>query len=56
MPPDPFTAADAAYTVIYAEFCGLRRAGASIIEAAVLTAAHIIVNRVAGHEPPPPAP
>ena len=53
MPPDPFTPADAAYALIYAEFAGLRKAGAGIVEAAVITAAHIIVTRALDQGQPP---
>lgn len=54
MPPDPFTPVDDLFTVVYAEFCGLRRAGASLAEAALITAAHVAVNGIVNQDSQPP--
>lgn len=53
LPPDPFTPVDAMFAVVYAEFCGLRKAGASLGEAALITAAHLAVNGVMNQDNQP---
>lgn len=47
-PADPVAAEDSLYAAIVSEYRGLRRNGAGIIEAAVLTAAQRIMIALAG--------
>lgn len=47
MPPDPFGPADAPSVMIMSEFHGLRRADASLVEAALIVAAHVVINGLA---------
>ena len=49
-PADPVSAEDNTYAAIVSEFRGLRRAGAGWVEAALLTAAHVVVINAANEE------
>jgi hypothetical protein len=44
LPPDPFTPVDLGFAFVMTEFRGLRKAGAGIAEAAMITAAHCVIN------------
>ena len=44
LPPDPFTPVDLGYAFVMSEFRGLRKAGAGLAEAAMITAAHCVIN------------
>lgn len=46
-PADPVAAEHSAYVAIVNEFRGLRHAGAGLIEAALLTAAHLMLVNAA---------
>ena len=46
-PADPVAAEHGAYVAIVNEFRGLRHAGAGLIEAALLTAAHLTIINAA---------
>ena len=46
-PAPPFTVEDGAYQVIVNEYLGLRRAGANPVDAALITAAHLMVMGLA---------
>ncbi len=49
-PADPVSAEDSTYAAIVSEFRGLRRAGAGWVEAALLTAAHLVIIGAANEE------
>ena len=49
-PADPVTAEDGLYVTVVSEYRGLRRAGAGLIEAAVLTMAHLTIVNAANEE------
>lgn len=46
-PATPFSPEDVAYQVIVNEYLGLRRAGANPVDAALITAAHLMVMGLA---------
>jgi predicted nucleic acid-binding protein len=50
LPPDPFTATDAGYVIIVTEYRALRKAGAGMVAAALITAAHAVINGMAVRE------
>ena len=47
-PAPPFTSEDVGYQAIVNEYLGLRRGGADPFSAALITAAHLVVNSAAG--------
>lgn len=49
-PADPVAAEDTLYVTVVSEFRGIRRAGAGLVEAAVLTMAHLTIVNAAGEE------
>jgi hypothetical protein len=51
-PEAPFTPEDGAYQVIVSEYLGLRRAGASVLDASFITAAHLAVMGALSPVPP----
>jgi len=56
MPADPFTPADSGFAAMVAMVHGLRRNGASLVEAVVFAAAnlafHTVLGQAAQDEPP----
>ena len=54
MPADPFSPAATGYHLIAASFHGLRGAGAGLVEAALITAAHVVMNGLATEARKPP--
>ena len=54
MPADPFSPAATGYTLIAASFHGLRSAGCGLLEAALITAAHVVISGIAGEAKKPP--
>jgi hypothetical protein len=57
-PVAPFTPEDGLYQAIVSEYVGLQRAGAGILDAALITAAHLVylglANAVAQQQPGEP--
>ena len=56
MPPDPFTPADIGDALIMGSFKGLRRAGAGLMEASLITAAHVVISGISNEARKPPEP
>jgi hypothetical protein len=54
MPADPFTPADTGYALIMGSFRGLRKAGAGLMEAALITAAHVVISGISNEARKPP--
>lgn len=49
-PADAVSAEDTLYLSVVSEFRGIRRAGAGLVEAAVLTMAHLTIVNAAGEQ------
>ena len=54
MPADPFSPATTGYHLIVASFHGLRSAGCGLMEAALITAAHVVITGIATEARKPP--
>ncbi len=51
-PAAPFTPEDGLYQAIVSEYLGLQRAGAGTLDAALITAAHLVYLGLAGSSAP----